>query len=491
MRSVLFYALGLPALFAQPAILVQNAASGDPSQIAPGSLIRVGLQPAAITGAPMPIDPASVTIQIQPEGSVQVLGSSGPFGVLALLSGDTPPGPAALTMNRNGQASAPAAIRIAPSGFGLFTRSQGTGPVLGGPPLSHAARPGDFVTLWGTGLGQAARDRVTVLLGGHPVSVSYAGPAPGFPGTDPINFQVPEDPAIPRGCYVALAVQVDGAASNTGMLSTSSDGGPCRGPFGFTASQLAQLDAGESLYLGQVSLYGMVGPPSPSPWFAGTGFTRMESADALFPRLDAVNAALLTEPLVADDALDACHQAGSLSVRFLGSSGAMSVGPKITLSSGAKSLDLPLENPDFPSLYRAQLPAPEAADSPDAVPPAFFSPGVWQVTARAFSGQLTLPPTLRIAGIDQSAGLTVTWNGADYQDYIAVLYLIGTPAVVCRTAASAGRLTIPAALLSGPRNASLELLLSPRPDRIPVTLAGSVPVLLRYYSAVVLPVALP
>jgi uncharacterized protein (TIGR03437 family) len=51
-------------------------------------------------------------------------------------------------------------------------------------------RTGDFVSLYLTGLGTGGIAPV-VMLNGAPVTVTYAGPAPGFAGLDQINFQLP------------------------------------------------------------------------------------------------------------------------------------------------------------------------------------------------------------------------------------------------------------------------------------------------------------
>jgi hypothetical protein len=149
-------------------------------------------------------------------------------------------------------------------------------------------------------------------------------------------------------------------------------------------------------------------------------------------------------------------------------------------------------------------------DSPDAVQPPFFSPGVWQVSStgsadvQPFSGSLTVPPPLRIANpaglatIDHTQDLTIRWNGGDYSDnYTATLQLAASSLIVCRASAGAGQLTIPAALMQnlsqGAANNGLELLLTPRPDRITtfqvlLTKGGTVPALFRYYPSEVIPI---
>jgi hypothetical protein len=36
------------------------------------------------------------------------------------------------------------------------------------------------------------------------IAPAYAGPAPGYPGLDQINFRLPPDVTAPGGCYVSL-----------------------------------------------------------------------------------------------------------------------------------------------------------------------------------------------------------------------------------------------------------------------------------------------
>src|SRR5439155_14278127 len=126
--------------------------------------------------------------------------------------------PAEVTFTVDGQASAPAAITVIPANFGVFTQSRnGLGPALAQnqdasqPPtlnqLTNPVLPNQYVILWGTGLGSARASEVTIQLGGRDIAPAYAGPAPGYPGLDQINFQLPPDLTAPDGCYVSLIVK--------------------------------------------------------------------------------------------------------------------------------------------------------------------------------------------------------------------------------------------------------------------------------------------
>jgi len=88
----------------------------------------------------------------------------------------------------------------------IFTlNGQGTGPAA-------VIRTGNFISLYLTGLGVTSVSP-TVTLNGTPVTVTYAGPAPGFPGLDQINFQLPSGitsgtVVVTAGTRVSNAVQI-------------------------------------------------------------------------------------------------------------------------------------------------------------------------------------------------------------------------------------------------------------------------------------------
>ncbi len=80
--------------------------------------------------------------------------------------------------------------------------------------LVHEGSPianGRFVALYVTGIGEA---EVQVLLGGQLQEVHYAGPAPGFPGLQQINFRVDAAPGVSE-----LQVVAGGRRSNSATLA--------------------------------------------------------------------------------------------------------------------------------------------------------------------------------------------------------------------------------------------------------------------------------
>ena len=112
---------------------------------------------------------------------------------------------------------------------------------------TNTAKPGDTLTIWGTGLGPTPNnggDTTTppagnigtapqVLVGGvASPSVTYWGRSPGiFPGLDQINFVVPQN--APLGCNVSVAVETANPAtvSNAPTISlAAADGTTCSDP---------------------------------------------------------------------------------------------------------------------------------------------------------------------------------------------------------------------------------------------------------------------
>src|SRR5205807_1990311 len=163
-----------------------------------------------------------------------------------------PPGPATVTVSYEGRAGKPADIIVARRQIGIFTLNEaGSGPAVAQNLNSSAdqpvntlvtpARPGQLVTLWGTGLGAVPGDEaaapqvgdlgpISLYVGGKRAVVRYAGRSGCCVGVDQIIFEVP--PAV-EGCYVPViavtgsyavqnlvrSVPMDGPSSNFATLS--------------------------------------------------------------------------------------------------------------------------------------------------------------------------------------------------------------------------------------------------------------------------------
>jgi len=143
----------------------------------------------------------------------------------------------------NGQISAPAPIQVVASAFGIFTGTySGYGQAIatdanyGVNSVINAFHPGDYVTLWGTGLGAIQGDdaatppvgnlpvAVTIHVGDTSAPVVYAGRSGCCAGMDQVIFQVPQSVA---GCAVPVAVEVGGTVSNIPTIAVSATGATC------------------------------------------------------------------------------------------------------------------------------------------------------------------------------------------------------------------------------------------------------------------------
>jgi uncharacterized protein (TIGR03437 family) len=242
---------------------IVNAASNAPlvasGGIAQGSFMTIyGVNLGPSTGVSAPSLPLSsslggVTVSVTPaNGGARMVAyptyvSTGQIN--AILPSNTPVGSANVTVTFNGVTGAPASIQVVSSSFGIFTANFGSGPaaVINTntnnpiPSSANAARPGDILEVFGTGLGPVdAPDNdapggvisppgivVQVFVGGQALTPLYAGRSPQFPGEDQINFQLPPKGQVAEGCSVSISVVVNGVNSNTATLPIASAGGAC------------------------------------------------------------------------------------------------------------------------------------------------------------------------------------------------------------------------------------------------------------------------
>ena len=275
--AFLLIALSLPPAgigVAAPSISfsgVVNAAGFMPppragSAIAQGSVFSIfgaGLGPDPGVMAPEPpllpsLAGVSVRVFTPPGDSVSaLLLYAGATQINAIMPSGTASGLNFVSVTYAGETSSAVPIKVVRSSFGVFTRrlpapagSSRPGPrlavvqnVMGNGELQlngpeTPARPGQTITLWGTGLGAAAGSDaipsdagqsgtlVEVEVGGHAAQLSYSGRSPCCPGVDQINLQIPED--SPLGCFVPVSVRVRGVVySNVEAISISADGSEC------------------------------------------------------------------------------------------------------------------------------------------------------------------------------------------------------------------------------------------------------------------------
>jgi uncharacterized protein (TIGR03437 family) len=263
-RTVLLLLIIQGVVLAQPFIFnrgIANSASSLPfgipaGTIAQGSIFSIygrslgpatGVQPsafplqAALSGVSVSVTDGITSLNANP---VYVSASQ----VNAIMPSNTPIGTVSVRVTVNGSTSNSVPVRIGSASLGLFTAlGTGAGPGIifnyvtaANQPLNSAttpAKPGQVVTMWGTGLGPVPADNVAPTAGNLPVGIevfvggklaptSYHGRSPCCAGDDQIVFQVPLD--APAGCWVPVDVRLAGTAvSNTVTMAVTSDGSSC------------------------------------------------------------------------------------------------------------------------------------------------------------------------------------------------------------------------------------------------------------------------
>ena len=228
--------------------------------------------------------------------NLTILARQGGYQITAFIPLDMPLGNAEVLAVAASGKSLSTTVWIAASGFGIYTKA-GAGydaakaQVLADTPrlvgLTTPARAGEWVTLWGTGLGSAASN-VSVEVARIAVAPSYSGPAPGLPGVDQINLLFPA--GVPDDCYIPLTVKVDGRASNTTSIAAASAPGACHHRLGLSPDTLASLDKGGQPQLSQSWVHSDV---IPNPGTPGT-YRRYDTVSLDFWQRDAVQVQVST-----------------------------------------------------------------------------------------------------------------------------------------------------------------------------------------------------
>src|ERR1035438_5098987 len=162
------------------------------------------------------------------------------YQVNALLPSTTPTG--TVTVTYNNQTSQPEPVQIVSASFGAYTfNSSGRGQAIATDQYYHSNsiintfHPGDWVILWGTGLGAINGDdsntppvgnlgSPTVHVGNTVLPPYYAGRSSDFPGLDQVAFQIPSGI---QGCYVPVAVETNGVVGGVSTIAVSTSGQTC------------------------------------------------------------------------------------------------------------------------------------------------------------------------------------------------------------------------------------------------------------------------
>ncbi len=486
---------------AQPVISaggVYNSANYTPagfanSGVAQGSLFLIfgtGLGPAAVvqaTSFPLPKQLGGTSVKVTVGGTSvdAIMAYTLATQVAAILPSTTPVGDGTVAVTYNGETSASAPITVVKSAFGIYALNQGgSGPGVFTDPnfqpnsrqssqpitVLNSAKPGDLLFIWGTGLGPVMEDEtakaptvanlpvdVKVYVGGKEAAVSYKGRSGCCVGLDQILFTVPQGV---EGCYVPVAVSVDGVVSNFTSISVSSQNRICTDPFGFTSAQLQQLASGRPLKVGQINLQ-RIG--SDITAFGLTIPVRQDSGTATFYNLDQ-RTLLTTRGLSSIAAFGSCTVLTCRGASCIPDSDTLptamlDAGSSITINGPGGSKDM---NKNDAGVYAGVFSDIQAALSGGQ---GYLNPGTYTATGKggkdagAFTANLTLPANATwtnkaaISSIDRGTPLNVTWSGGGSNDYVAVFgsstsKVNNTSTFICTEKASVGQLTVPAWVLS-------------------------------------------
>lgn len=489
---------------AAPSIrFVSNAASRIPPGfpdygIARGSLIHIAgaeLGPAERQQAGFPLPGAeglagtSVRVSVGATSVDALLVAVSAKQVWALLPSSTPTGEGRLTVTYQNQ-SATANIRVVEAAFGIFSHaSTSYGPAVAfnegaiRNSFTSSARPGQAVTIAGTGLGPISGNEfnaigaqnldvsVQVFVGEREAKVLSRGRAgesleisnlpKGLAAIDQITF---EAPAGVSGCAVPVRVRVQGRSSNQATISITPEGGRCELPQQNLSSELARLETLETIRSASLGLLKF----SLKLDFPGLGAVdfKMDLGNADFQLIpserifgDVVLPLIgLSEGqciVVPQDVLG-LEEDESVDEDFPG----LDAGKEIRIRGprGSKSLEAMAKG-----LYAGVL-GTTAPDFPGASEE-FLLPGEYTIDngsggedVPGFTVNATLRPPLtwsnesEIAAIDRSRALRVTWSNADPSSPVLLIGFSdsgqGSGSFLCVAPAAAGAFTIPETILS-------------------------------------------
>ena len=450
--------------------------------------------------------------------SAQILNSEQPFRIVAVVPPDIPLGAATVTLTIDSVVYPTAQVIVDHAAVGIFTMfgsnfgpAQAQNVAPDAPPrlnqLTNPALPGQYLTLWATGLGDLTTSDVEVSLAGQSIAASFAGHAPGLPGVDQINFRVPEKAAL--GCYVPVSVLAGNGQSNSVTIAIAAVAGACAHPLGLSPGELRMLDQGQSVFAGSIQFSSVIGRPQPSV----PGYTRLETFIAEFRQRTAFEIFLDSPKSSLESGRSFCSTA--IAAAFLVAPGIEKdvAGRSLTLVGPSnESADVPAS--DLGGSYSFTADSPPPADTAADLPPPFFVRGSWQVivpggnTVGPFQQSYQLPPQIQwtnresLTTLGREADLLVAWNPQDYlaTDVMTVTLTSPSPAgsglaaallgssigFFCTAPAQSGQIIVPADLLqqlaAGP--GTLRLYVTPQQPTVfslPLTAGGTAPGVLSYF----------
>jgi uncharacterized protein (TIGR03437 family) len=471
----------------QPGMPNYGIAQGSIFGVA-GTDLSLMTLPTASQGVPLQTSLAGVTITVTVGGvTTQAIPYSvSPYQITAILPWKTPVGNGTVTVTSGGK-SFSVSIPVVQSAFGLATTSM---PAAGGSflaavaqddneggqllSLTNAANPGEYLTLWGSGLGPVTGDEtqyqtpadltnipIEVDIGGASATVAYHGRSI-YPGLDQINVIVP---AGVSGCNVSVVVTAGGVPSNLATIPVAATGRICSDArlIPVTPDEYQRLLSLGSVNVGALSLETLT-TTSPS-----TGAVTSDSAYATFQKFTAQQFA--SGSFLQVPSMGSCLVTGwawQPPLMYSTAYVSLNAGPEIDVNGLYGAVALPSDLGADGGKYVERF-----GTSPPIVPPTggmfAFSNGSGGPDVGAFKASFSesLPASLvwtnssAITAIDRAKGQLIAWTGGIPGNYVYIFgySIIYRPAATfpgmaaedvyftCSAPLSAGQFTVPAAVL--------------------------------------------
>ena len=444
---------GLPNYGIAPSTLFVIYGSGmtDPTA-------RAVLQSSGAPGIPTSLNGASISVTVGNMTTHPGIYYATATQIAAVLPASTPIGTGTLTVTYNGVTSAPATMQVVQSALGLDTLSgQPTGTGIATDPLSPSgalfgyttsAKPGQIITLWGSGLGADAADSdtvfstsphainvpLTIYIGGVQAQIQYAGSS-GYPGVVQINVYVPSN--VTPGCGVPIVGVVGTVVSNTVTLPVASNGGVCLDPIhGVDGTGLASGSTQTSLTSGTIAVAMDTTQKGAVSSFVSATFIKETNIPYLGGYGLVTAGGCLVLPSTAPQPTISYSSAGNISIT--GPGGTLAV-PQTTSGS------LITYEQNLPSGY---FPATGGS---------FTISATGSVDVKPFSVTVSDPQPLvwtnqtAITAVDRTTPVTVTWSGGIPGTYVQIgggsTVVSASATFLCIAPVEAGTFTIPAYVL--------------------------------------------
>ena len=449
--------------------------------LAPGSLFFVkgtnlsnstspGLLSSSSPGLPTTQDGVSVSVTAGGTTRQCPLYYLSPTQINAVLPGNTALGNATITVTNNGTTSAAYTIPVVQSAFGILFYNGSLAATYdlsnGLVASTNAANAGDYITLWGTGVGaDAANDDrlfpqkqndltsipMRAYLGSVEAQIYYRGRSQ-YPGVDQVIIIVPNN--APTGCYVSLSLVSGNIVSNSVTIPVAASGRTCADPGTTLSPEVFGGLAGKTTIK-----FGILSVVQSTSFVQGTARTD-GSVGAFFQSVGGIGAA---SGVGSQISIGSCiiPQVDTVS-SGVGTITGLDAGASIGVTGPGGSLNL--TQISVPGVAAGFYLPPNSVTPPAFIPTGggtftFSGPGGRDVGS--FNASLSMPTAFTwsnataVTTVGRSQGVTVNWTGGAAGTYVQIsggstANINGrqvTVSFTCSAPVSAGTFTVPVPVL--------------------------------------------